>query len=122
MKEKVTAAWNAFKLFCASQAWNFYVGLTISALVFLSLFSYLPIGASACLVPIVTPAIYSGLRYVRDVRNERRIRPKKFITCCPPVISLFYDISLHIKSRSLTGFLDIAPIFYISCNTQQDFQ
>jgi len=64
MKEKVTAAWNAFKLFCASQAWNFYVGLTISALVFLSLFSYLPIGASACLVPIVTPAIYSGLRYV----------------------------------------------------------
>lgn len=78
MKEKVTAAWNTFKLFCVSQAWNFYVGLTISALVFLSLFSYLPIGTSACFVPVVTPVIYSGLRYVSggtfEMKGEHGLR------------------------------------------------
>lgn len=64
MKGKVAGAWESFKWFCATQAQNFYIGLTISALAFLSLFSSLPIMISAALSPIVTAATYVPLRYL----------------------------------------------------------
>lgn len=64
MKEKVADAWNSFKWFCATQVQNFYIGLTISALAFLSLFSSLPITTSAALCPFVSVATYVPLRYV----------------------------------------------------------
>ncbi len=64
MKGKVAEAWNTFKWFCATQTQNFYIGLTISALAFLSLFSSLPIMMSAAICPFVSVASYIPLRYI----------------------------------------------------------
>ena len=64
MKGKVAGAWESFRWFCATQAQNFYVGLTISALAFLSLFSSLPITISAALCPILAAATYVPLRMI----------------------------------------------------------
>lgn len=64
MREKVSEAWQSFKWFCATQAQNFYIGLTISALAFLSLFSSLPIVTSAALCPLLSVAAYVPLRFV----------------------------------------------------------
>lgn len=64
MKGKLASAWNAIRLFCAGQVQNFYIGLTISALAFLSLFSCLPLTASALLCPFAAAMIYSILRFI----------------------------------------------------------
>ena len=63
MKGKVSAALETFKLFCAKQVQNFYVGLAISALAFLALFSSLSMVASAAICPFLTAATYMTLRF-----------------------------------------------------------
>lgn len=64
MKGKVAVAWDAVKLFCVTQAQNFYVGIALSALIFLAFVQGLPILSAAAILPLSTVAIYTLMRPV----------------------------------------------------------
>ena len=62
MNEKLAAAWDRLRYFCAEQTINFYVGMALSVLLILNLKTIVSLSVRLAICPVATPLIYLLLR------------------------------------------------------------
>lgn len=66
MNAKLSSIITKIKCFCATQSFNFYVGMVFSALCLLTLTAYMPLSLGVALCPFGTILLYTLGRLVKE--------------------------------------------------------